>query len=135
MTSTGTTVLTYNAKRKMRLGAHYDKQIGLGAVTLDGDIRSTTYLNVEELARLHSRLGYVLDQMIETQAIGFDGYSKSLDRAINQLEQEAQPKPVEKPTRRRQILPPCDLTPEQMRAASIAEIEKIKEAKRRGEYK
>lgn len=134
MTSTGTTTVHYHAKKKMRLGAYYDSAVGLGAVTLDGDINSTTYLNLVELERLHSRLGYVLEQMVDAKAIGFDAYSKNLEREIDKLEREIQPKPEPKRSRRK-TLPPCDLTPAQLRAAATAEIEKIKAARARGEYR
>lgn len=133
MTSTGTTLVSYKTKRKMRLGAHYDSQIGLGAITAQGDLEQTTYLNLVEMQRYHARIGYVLDQMIEAQAIGFTAYTDSLGKAIDRLEAEAQPKP--EPKRKRKTLPPCDLTPAQMRAAAIAEIERIKAEKARGDHK
>ncbi len=133
MTSTGTTVVRYSTKKKMRLGAHYDAQRALGAVTLDGDIEATTYLNLDELERLHARLGHVIDQMIEDKAIGFDAYSERVERGIDKIERDIQPAPA--PKSRRKKLPPCDLTPEELRAQAIAEIEKIKEAKRRGDYR
>lgn len=138
MTSTGTTVVQYAAKKKMRLGAHYDQNVALAAVTLDGDIHSTTYLTIPELQKLHARIGHVLEQAIEAQGIGFDAYSTQLDRDLTRLERDIQPRTDRKRKRSTPFLegtPPADTPREEIDRLAAVEIQKVKDAKARGDYR
>ena len=134
MTVTGTTVVHYAARQKMRYDAHYDRDLALAAITLEGDLSATGYLNVEQLARYISRLNYVLEQALEAEAIGFEAYKRMIDHEIVKLERDVQTQPAPKRGREKP-LPPCGLTPDQIREAAIAEVEKVKAARARGEYK